>query len=252
VKKFIFIIIISFVLFTSFPTSAAVHGPQVHVNLDQITLKGGIEKLGQIFDTKIVIVCDNSQIPQDRFSLILEQATLEQSIKEIMRRAKVKNHALFLNQDNKTALVWILSAEKKDIIDSKVANNILLEKDSEPMTPGQMFLLVQNSQEQAEMDYKPLTAEQTEQLQEQGGEMEAEEAEIEKSIQSLTQDQIDQLKDQSFWIEGEMEEVPSPLPVEQLEKLEKHHVEIESENEGSLQPLRKEQLFLLKEQEPDY
>jgi hypothetical protein len=246
--KYIFSIIVAFALYVSVPICAAMHGHKIPVNLDQITLKGGIENLSQIFGMQIVLISNHSKSSQDRFSLNLEQATLEQSITAVMRRAKVQNHALFLNQDNKTVKVWILSSGQKEAMGRKVRNNMLYENDSETLTPHQMFLLAQHSQGPAQIDDKPLTLEQIRDLQEQSVSMEAE---TEESMKPLTPEQIDQLQEQSLWIKGETQEAQNPLSPEQMEQLRKHHGEIESENESALQPLSKEQLLLLKKQEEE-
>jgi len=246
--KYIFSIIIAFALSVSVPICAAMHGQRIAVNLDQITLKGGIENLSQIFDMKIVLISNQSKFSQDRFSLNLEQATLEQSITEVMRRAKVQNHALFLNQDNKTVKVWILSSGEKEAMGRKVRNNMLYENDSETLTPDQMFLPAQHSQGPAKLNDKPLNLEQIKDLQEQSVSMEAK---IEESMKPFTPEQIDQLQEQSPGMEGEMQEAQKPLSPEQMEQLRKQHGEIESENERALQPLSKEQLLLLKKQEKE-
>jgi len=246
--KYILSIIVAFALYVSVPICATMHGQKIPVNLDQITLKRGIENLSQIFGMKIVLIGNHSKFSQDRFSLNLEQATLEQSITEVMRRAKVQNHALFLNQDNNTVRVWILSSGENEAIGRKVRNNMLYENDSETLTPDQMFLLAQHSQGPAQIDDKPLTLEQIKHLQKQSVSMEAE---IEESMKPLTPEQIDQLQEQSLGMEGEMREAENPISPEQMDQLRKKFGEIESENESALQPLSKEQLLLLKKQEKE-
>jgi hypothetical protein len=244
--KYIFSIIVAFALYVSVPICAAMHGQKIPVNLDQITLIGGIENLSQIFGMKIVLISNHSKFSQDKFNLNLEQATLEQSITEVMRRAKIQNHALFLNQDNKTVKVWILSSGEKEAMGRKVRNNMRYENDSETLTPHQMFLPAQHSQRPAQIDDKPLTLEQIKDLQEQSVSMEAE---TEESMKPLTPEQIDQLEEQGLRIEGEMQEAQNPLSPEQMDQLRKQHGEIGSENESALHPLSKEQLLLLKNQE---
>ncbi|MCU0613468.1 MAG: hypothetical protein MUD09_00135 [Desulfobacterales bacterium] len=244
--KFITAIAIAFSSFTFPQVYASIYVTQVSVNFEQTTFRESIEGLSQLFDLRIDIFSDNKKFPQERFSFHLEKATFEQSIKEIFRKAKIQNHALFYNQDNKTALVWILSSQQTGSTSIKARKNMLSENESEPLTFNQMVLLAQSIQGPAKSADKPLSPEQMNQLQQQHLEIEEETDEF---VEPLTKDQIDQLQEEGLCTEGETEENQDPLSVIEMEQLGEHPGEIESENGNKLQPLSREQMFLLKQQE---
>lgn len=243
----IYVLIISILTFTfSVPISATIHSQQVHtINPDRITFNDSIEYLSQLFGIKIVIIGDKTKLSKERFTINLEQATLEQSIKEIMRRAKVQNHAWFLDINNKVVQVWILSAETKEVIGSQARMNRFYQGENEPLSMNQMHLLAQHTKNSSVGTDIPLTPEQTEQLQEQSIVIEVE---TEDDAKSLTLEQIDQLQEQSLQITSEMEKSQGPLSTKEMKQLHKHPVKIQPDD-TDLQPLSKEQFFLLKKQE---
>lgn len=242
--NFITAITIFFSSFTFSPVYASTYDKQVSFDFEQKTFSESLEGLSQLFDVQIELYGNRKKLPQERFSFHLVKVTLEESIKEIFRKAKISNHALVYNQDSKTARLWVLSSPKRVSISSKDPKNIFFGN-FESMPFDQMILLAQSSQGQEETIDKPLTLEQMNQLQEQGFEIEEETDEF---TESLTKEQFDQLHEQSLLTGGEMEENHEPLSSEEMEQLLRDAGEAKTEDEGNMEPLRREQMFLLKEQ----
>ena len=103
-------IILTLLFFISVPFSAAaIEDQQIAINMDQTAFKESITELSKIFDMKITLL-GISNLPQHKFKLNLEQATIRQAIKEVMRRASVQSYVLVWDQENKGIQIWILQS----------------------------------------------------------------------------------------------------------------------------------------------
>lgn len=246
-KIVVMILNMLFVFFMSGLVSAAtINDQQFPVKMDRLTLKESLDDLGRIYGVDVVLVSNLAKLPQGKVSLNLEQVTLEKAIKEVMRKTNVQNHAMFMDRERNTLLVWILSEATGESIGNKFIANEFSEIGAEPLSQDQVRLLAQLNQGLGELNDQPLTSKQIEGLQKQSDELAVE---TEEGIKPLTPEQIDQLKEQSILIEAEMEQAQRPLSSEQIELLQEESFEIEIENEIENQPLSKEQINLLKEQE---
>jgi len=246
-QKFFIIILLGIMLFIPcFSVAAGVEQIHADIDLEQQSFNECIKALSKTFELDITLSGDLKDIPDKKLNLRLEQATLEQAIKELVRKAGVQSHALILG-GGKDVKIWVLRAGIQGSDDNSQNNQIgFYEDDMEPLTQEQMYLLAQHNEQMNEKDdHKPLTAEQMELLKERSDDIEEK---MKDRMKPLTTEQMAKLQDKSRKIEAENNEARKPLSAEQLQKLKKQSAEMETEENNKRQPLNEEQLLLLKEQ----
>jgi len=214
----------------------------------QLSLEQSMADLSRIFDVKIEISGKPVDTPA-KFNLNMKQATLEQAVKEVIRKANIQNYAIVWDEPNKTLRLLVFEKGKNENISGQNTTTSDLYEDMSPLTQEQLYLLAQQSakiEAEEQECMKPLTPEQLQQLHEQSAKIEAEEQESRKP---LTPEQLQQLKEQSAKIEAEEQESRKPLTPEQLQQLKEQSAKIESQESENMKPLSSEQLLLLQELE---
>ena len=234
-------------LFSAFPpvktTSGILQTSRKLIAQVQLSLEESIADLGKIFGVKIE-VCGKSENISGNFNLNLKHATLEDAVKEAIRKAGIQNHALVWDKPNQTLRLFIFEAGKNQSTIKSAASRDLFQDDTSPLTQEQLYLLAQQDIDLQNKDDQPLTLEQLEQLQKQSTKIEAEERESRKS---LTPEQLQQLQKQSAAIEAEEKENSKPLTPEQLQQLQQQSEEIGSQENENMEPLSAEQVLLLQD-----
>ena len=210
-----------------------------------VTFEESINDLSKIFNVKIEIAGPFSG-PSAKFDLNLNHATLEEAVKEAIRKAGVQNHALVWDKTGKA--LRLLTFESGKSPGPTTTNDIdPFGEEMNLLSQEQLFLLAEQSAvleaEEAESN-KPLTPEQIEQLKEESDKLEAVEQESNKPLTTL---QLQRLIEQSTALKAEEAESKKPLTSEQLQRLKNASTEFAEETKKSQQPLSEEQLLLLQE-----
>lgn len=195
-----------------------IHDQHVRINLEQRTFKQIIDDLSNIFKVQIDLMGNTKDLPKDKFDLNLEQTTLDQNIKEAMRKANIQNYVMLFNQKDKAVRIWILQSVPEKI------ENLPQTKQSE--RARKILSLSQLQQLESEDDYKhnQLTPEQMQQL----------ESGDDSNKKALTTEQMQQLdpyndninanrtlsKEQMQLLDQEEQKRPKTLTKEQMRLLE--------------------------------
>ena len=223
--------------------------PQKTILQSHVTLEESINNLSKIFNVKIEIAGPFS-VPSIKFDLNMNHATLEEAVKEAIRKAGVQNHALVWDKTGKTLRLLTFESGKKTIVKDVYYQNTsdrdLFKYDVEPLTQEQIYLLAQQDNGLANA-IEPLTPDQIERLKDESSRMEVE---AKKGASPLEAEQIERLKAQSSDMKAEMEEKMKPLTAEQMNQLKKQSPENENQEVESVpEPLTKEQILLLQDME---
>lgn len=107
-SKFILIIIVFLSFMPISLIDAMEEGKQSSIKIEEMTFEEIITALSNIFDIEIVLI-STIDLPRQKLSLTLEQATLKQAINEAMRKSGLLNHALVINQEKNITRIWILN-----------------------------------------------------------------------------------------------------------------------------------------------
>lgn len=97
--------------------------------ISQATLGEIVNELENLFDVEITISGNLKNNSLGKYSFKLDtDATLEDAIKETMRKARVKNHALFVDSEKRTIRIWIIeqSLESEKTLSPNQKDNTIL------------------------------------------------------------------------------------------------------------------------------
>jgi len=206
-------IILIFLFFILVASSAGAIDKKFDVNIDQITFEESIAKLSEIFDVNITLMGINN-LTQSKFNLTLRHATLEQAIKEAMRKVGLQNHILDMDQQSNFTRVWILpNGTIKDTSDQNVHSNkgkggIRQYTQLEPTQSENFRMMTQEEYDRLEPEsdknYRSMTSEEFKKL----------EAAESKNFKTLTQEEYNLL-------EPELDKNYRGMTPEEFAKLEK-------------------------------
>ena len=123
-KKNLYVIFIYLYFIITPFCAAAMEDQRFSVVMNQTTFEESITRLSRIFDIKITLV-GTENLSEHKFSFSLGKATFLEAAQESMLKAGLQSHALLLDSQNKLAQIWILRAGTTDSISRlEVENNI--------------------------------------------------------------------------------------------------------------------------------
>ena len=164
------------------------------ININQKTFEESINHLSEVFGTKIILL-GIKNLPQNKFSLNLEQATFEQATKKAIQKAGLQSHAFVWDQQKNITRIWIFqsnTAEWTSHSDNDETPKKINQNEFSKFEPSENFRMMtkkeyDNLEPDSQQEFRGMTSEEFENL----------EPSESKNFTMMTQEEYDRLEPDS-------------------------------------------------------